>query len=317
MEQDSTKKHIVTVLGNLVLGIGGTIDAHNHVWISKLKGVQPGSPFLDQFDLISRELQEFYIAGGRGIIDCQPVGCGRDGNNLMALSKQSSVHIICCTGFHRRDYYPPDASIWKMDSESLATLFCSELQVNLQENINHEKMIRAGFIKVAFEESVKKTPQVQLEAASIAARETESAIEAHTEKGKDAENILRYFLDAGIPASKIIICHIDKRPDFVLHRELAKEGVLLEYDTFFRQKYDPERNLWPLLTKMLLDGFDDSIALATDMAEADSWRSLGTGPGLIGLCNQVKNRLICEQFSEITIHKIMNLNVLACLSKTG
>ena len=65
-----------------------------------------------------------------------------------------------------------------------------------------------------------------------------------------------------------MLCHIDKRPDVGLHRDLAAAGVLLEYDTFFRPKYDPERNVWPLVERMLADGYAASIAIGTDLADA-------------------------------------------------
>jgi predicted metal-dependent phosphotriesterase family hydrolase len=315
MNEHTTAKHLVTVLGEVQPNFDGIVDAHNHIWISKMPGVQPGSPFLDQYDPILQELKEYYAAGGRGIIDCQPVGCGRDANKLESLSKQSKVQIICCTGFHRRCYYPPDSLIWKLNLETLSDLYYQELQICLTETSKNEMPIRAGFIKVAFETSLQNTPQIQLEAATLAALKSGSAIEAHTEKGADAENIVKYFLDAGLSAQKIVLCHIDKRPELSLHRDLAKEGILLEYDTFFRPKYLPEKNLWPLLNQMIKDGFEDAVALATDMAEAQSWNLLGSGPGLIGICKQIKNRLEQEAYPKKTIEKILNRNILDRLSK--
>jgi phosphotriesterase-related protein len=62
--------------------------------------------------------------------------------------------------------------------------------------------------------------------------------------------------------------HIDKRPDHGLHAELTQAGVMLAYDTFFRPKYDPERNLWPQISAMVAAGLNHVVALATDVAEA-------------------------------------------------
>jgi len=68
---------------------------------------------------------------------------------------------------------------------------------------------------------------------------------------------------------------MDKRPDIGLHQELAHLGVLLEYDTFYRPKYNPSENLWPLIEKNGNTGHADRIALATDMAEAELYYFIG------------------------------------------
>jgi predicted metal-dependent phosphotriesterase family hydrolase len=67
----------------------GTTDAHNHVWIEAVPGVKPPFPPLDEFAPIVEELKEYYLCGGRTILDCQPFGCGRNGNQLLALTNAS------------------------------------------------------------------------------------------------------------------------------------------------------------------------------------------------------------------------------------
>ena len=101
---------------------------------------------------------------------------------------------------------------------------------------------------------------------------------------------------------------MDKRPDTALHRELAAEGVLLEYDTFFRPQYDPERNLWPLLEGMLNAGMAGSIALATDLADSALWQTSG-GPGLAGLLTVVQARLRVMGVRDHTIRALLGANI--------
>ena len=67
----------------------GITDAHNHMWIEPVPGADPGGPVLNQFDPILKELIEYREKGGGTLLDCQPEGCGRDGNKLLALSKAS------------------------------------------------------------------------------------------------------------------------------------------------------------------------------------------------------------------------------------
>jgi hypothetical protein len=47
------------------------------------------------------------------------------------------------------------------------------------------------------------------------------------------------------------MCHVDKRPDVGLHRELARAGVLLGYDTFGRPKYNPDQGVWQLIPALV------------------------------------------------------------------
>lgn len=116
-------------------------------------------------------------------------------------------------------------------------------------------------------------------------------LEVHTEKGSDAERITRFLMDHGVETRRLVLCHMDKRCDFSLHRDLAQQGVLLEYDTIFRTKYNPEVNVWPLICRMATDGLDAHIALGSDLAEPKLWRTMGEDPGLAGLMTRVRPRL--------------------------
>lgn len=84
---------------------------------------------------------------------------------------------------------------------------------------------------------------------------------------------------------------MDKRPDLSLHQALASFGAMLEYDTFYRAKYNPEKNLWPLIEQMVALGHSGSIALGTDMAEAELYHSIGGGPGLASLPGEIRKQL--------------------------
>ena len=178
-----------------------------------------------------------------------------------------------------------------------------------------QRPVKAGFIKVACEASLAESPLGLLEAAAQAARSSDAAIEVHTEKGADAEAILRFFDEHGVPAQRLVICHIDKRPDLGLHRELAREGVLLEYDTFFRPKYQPEKNVWPLLEGMVRGGLAGSVALATDLADEALWLTAGAGPGLAGLLTEVRPRLYGLGFDASTVRALTGLNIAERLSR--
>jgi len=222
---------------------------------------------------------------------------------LRDLSARTGVHVIAATGFHRRLYYPPDAPLFDLSAEAAAGYFLGEIRSGLEETRaatpsphaspkgRGGQTVFPGVIKIAAEATFDASPLALFEAAAGVARETGYAIEMHTERGASVEEFLAFFGGQGVSPRRLVFCHVDKRPDFGLHRELAQAGVLLEYDTFYRPKYEPERGVWLLLREMAAAGLAGQVALATDMADPALWAEIGGGPGLAGIFNVILPRL--------------------------
>jgi predicted metal-dependent phosphotriesterase family hydrolase len=305
----STPRPVMTVKGPVPYQELGITDAHNHMWINSVPGATAGSPELNQFNLIYKELVEYREMGGGTLLDCQPEGSGRDGNKLLDLSKESGVNLIACTGFHRKKYYSPNHWLWKSSAQKISDFMCSELEDCLYETINAPTPVKAGFIKIALESSWAACPLSALEGAASAALKSKALLEIHTEKGCLAEKAYIYFTDVGLLPEQLVFCHMDKRPDASLHKELASQGVLLEYDTFYRPKYNPTKNLWPLIEKMVGAGMSECVALATDMAEAEHYRSIGGGAGLASLPGKIQKKLVEKKFPETARMQMLGGNI--------
>jgi predicted metal-dependent phosphotriesterase family hydrolase len=305
---------VATVLGPVDPDCMGITDAHNHVWIERIPGSDPGSPVLIDQTNIRAELIEFHQSGGGSQIDCQPGGSGRNGNMLCEMSLASQVNIVACTGYHLKKYYPPDYWLFDATVEKAADYFTNEIETGLEECLRVGATVKAGFIKIACQATLDSSPLNLMEAAAGTSRQTGVAIQIHTEKGSCAEDFVAFFAKQGVPASRLIICHIDKRPDAGLHAELAKAGVLLEYDTFFRPKYLPEETVWPLLQKLCSLNFSTSIALATDLAEAALWHHTGGGPGLVGFILIILQRLIDLGLDKTTVKNLTGGNISSRLA---
>lgn len=310
------KGQIQTVTGPVAFDSLGITDAHNHVWIERVASSDPASPILNDKPAILADLIDYRQAGGSALLDCQPGGCGRDGRILRELSESSSVMIIACTGFHRKKYYSPDYWLWSCaDPQKIADHLVGELTNSLTETKEESKPIRAGFIKIALEARLADVPAPLLEGAAAAAAQTGAMMEIHTEKGSAAEEAVDFFSRLGVLPTQMTLCHMDKRPDFDLHSQLAKQGVLLEYDTFYRPKYHPELKLWPLIHQMTNSGLGSSIALATDMAEPALYAHPGGGPGLASLPNEIQNRLKREGLPEEVVSQMLGTNILRRLAR--
>jgi hypothetical protein len=147
----SVERPVFTVQGPLQYECLGITDAHNHMWIEPVPGADPSAPILNQFNLILEELVEYREKGGETLLDCQPEGCGRDGNQLLALSMASKVNLIACTGFHRKKYYPQNHWLWGTGAQKICDFLYSELEQGLVETLETPSPVRASFIKIALE----------------------------------------------------------------------------------------------------------------------------------------------------------------------
>lgn len=301
---------VQTVTGPVPAQDIGIADAHSHLWIDAVAGADPAAPQLNDEALLLDGLKAYSLAGGQAIVDCQPAGCGRDANHLYRLSTASGVKIIACTGFHRRRYYGPQHPLWQMAAGEASDFFRSEAEEGLVETRARPGVIRPGFIKIAAERTLVESPTALFEAAAAVNKLTGLAIEMHTERGADAEFFLAFFAEQGVLPERLIFCHMDKRPDFGLHTELAQAGVMLEYDTFFRPKYEPERHVWPLLRQMIAAGLASSVALATDMAESALWRR----PGPAAFITTIGQRLEKEGIDLDSRAKLLGGNITGRLA---
>lgn len=302
-------QRVMTVMGSRSPQELGTTDAHSHAWIESVEGAPLEGLIHDDEEGICNDLIEFCSHGGTTLIDCQPGGCGRNGNKLRAISQMSGVNIVACTGFHLRRYYPQDTELWEMSPEEAQAFFIDEAHSGLIESQDTDDPVYPGFIKIAAEASVGASPMGLFGAAAEVSRETGLAIEMHTEKGAAVEDFLSFFVGQGLSPERLIFCHIDKRPDIGLHRELASAGVLLEYDTFVRPKYRPEENAWPLLQQMIDSGLSGQVALATDLAETNQWPYMGGSPGPVSFLTVIRDQLLSMNIPTAEIDMIMGGNI--------
>lgn len=290
------------------------VDAHAHVWVEAQPGHSADMPCLDDEAKARQELTEFYSAGGRTLVDCQPAFTGRNGLRLRQLAVDTGVKIVASTGFHLQKYYPSGHGLFTADENTAAQFFIRELTEGLVETCE-ETPLPAGQIKAACPARPEDWPRALMAGAAQAALTTGAAVQIHTEKGAGAEAILDFFQKAGLDPHRIVLAHMDKRADFGLHRMLVQAGALVEYDTFSREKYDPEENVWPLIEKMMASGLEDGIALANDLAYKREWHAYGGSPGLESLLTCVLPRLNALGLAEPVIKKILGGNIAHRLAR--
>jgi len=269
-------------------GDGVWLDAHAHAWIDPPAGVRDPHEMALRDEPLRRAALADYARVARprraALVDCQPAGAGRDARVLARLAAASGVTIVATTGFHLARYYPHGRRPWQ-DDEGARRAFAAELTDGMAELPGR----RAGVIKAAdtgTAASGREGADAPAWAAALAARaETDALLLVHTERGAGAAELLEWLVDRGVPADRVFLCHLDKRPDAGLHTELASAGALLGYDTFLRPAYDPGRTTWPLVRRVLDAGLAHALAFCLDLASPAMWPSAAAAadsPGALG-----------------------------------
>lgn len=280
---------IQTVLGPLPRDQLGFCHSHEHLFLA------PGRPAelnpnlrIDDYSLTLAEVREFSELGGRAIVDAQPLGSGRMEAELVRVSQEAGVHIVASTGFHKLAFYRETHWIYRYTREELREVFASELTEGMFVGTDITDpsariVAKAGVIKTAVDAERMQDPDKRwFEAAADAALATGATLLCHIESAEQALWLCEFYESRGIEPSKIVICHLDRTLDRSdVHRQLAKRGVYLEYDTIGRYAYhsDEEEARW--IVSMLEAGLEDRLLLGLDTTRA-RLRAYG---GLIGLAH--------------------------------
>ena len=115
---------ITTVTGDIPSQTMGMCQFHEHIMVRR--GIPADlNPALcaDQIEKSRDEVEGFFQAGGRAIVDAQPIGCGRMPAELVRIAEETGVHIVASTGFHLQSFYPREHWLYTASETCLEDLF--------------------------------------------------------------------------------------------------------------------------------------------------------------------------------------------------
>jgi predicted metal-dependent phosphotriesterase family hydrolase len=280
---------IRTVLGDIAPDTLGVTDSHDHLFFASVR--LPGQE-LDDVPAAEAELRAFAAAGGQALAQWTPMGLGRRAGALPALSEAAGVHIIAATGLHQAGNYRPEKLSVLLDG--LAARFIAELGEGLrrdEEPDGRPLSSRAGLIKVAGDfHQVNQHASLTFEAAAAAHHATGSTIAVHLEGGTHPLGVLS-ALD-GVPASSVILGHLNRFPDLGPHREAAEAGAFLGFDGPSRANHATDWRLFDCLASLIEAGHAEQILLGGDTTSAAARAGTGGGPGIPFLLTDIRARII-------------------------
>ncbi len=262
-------------------------QCHEHLLMGKgTPGEKYPELYYDELDKSIQEARAFVKAGGDGLVEAQPVGCCRMTEELVRISEETGLRIVASTGFHKMAFYPRGHWIFEEKEEALAEIFIHELVEGMYTDGACGRpecsiSARAGQIKTAMEISELDGQYRKVFAAAAAAsKETGAPIMLHVENGHHPMKYFEFLEQQGVRPEKMIFCHLDRAcADMQIHKELAKAGVYLEYDTIAREKYHSDQRELEIFGEMIGAGYEDRLLFSLDTTR----KRLSAYGGSIGL----------------------------------
>jgi len=279
-------KTIHTVRGTIAPEKLGFCQPHEHLFTAE----GPAGPAnqalpIDDIEKSAIDAVSYRDAGGRAVVDAQPLFTGRDAAALKQISEKSDIHIIASTGFHNLFYYSDDNRLPGLDEEELTAVFIEEIRDGMYADAFFTERpartdIRAGQIKSALEKDFTDTHKRLFTAAASASAETGAPVMIHVDKDAEPLKLMEFFGSLGVEPDRQIYCHMDRAiNDISVHKEIAKAGAYVEYDTIARPKYHSDEIEKAMIFDMLESGFEGSLLMSLDMTRA-RLKGYGGAPGL-------------------------------------
>jgi phosphotriesterase-related protein len=158
---------------------------------------------------------------------------------------------------------------------------------------------KAGLIKVAGDfHHLDRHAAATFEAAAAAHHATGATIAVHLEGGTHPLGVLAALPD--VPATSVILGHLNRFPDLGPHQEAAEAGAFLGFDGPSRTNHATDWRLFDCLASLIEAGHADRILLGGDTTSAAARASSGGGPGIPFLLTDIRARIERDFGPDIT-----------------
>ncbi|WP_078657827.1 phosphotriesterase family protein [Streptomyces rimosus] len=314
-----------TVSGDVSPAGLGVCDAHDHLFLRS--PMLPGQELADT-GAAAAELRAFREAGGDTVIQWTPYGMGRRAAELPRLAAESGVRIVAATGMHQAVHYAPEVlervrgtAAGAAAPGDLAELFVTELTVGIGRwgegsggtwgdgpETADGAAVRAGMIKVAGGfHGLDAHARHTMAAAAEAHHTTGAPIGIHLELGTGALDVLDLLCgQLAVPPERVLLGHLNRSPDLVVHRQAAAAGAYLAFDGPSRANHATDWRLPDALAALADAGFGDRLLIGGDTTTAAA-RSVNGGPGMPYLLRRLRPRLELD-LDEALVQRIFTTN---------
>lgn len=319
---------IQTVLGPVQSERLGLCLPHEHVWCDQrlaprahLFGTTRATDTfmrLDDEAAMIAELRAFAEAGGGAVVDVTCDGWGRDLDVLARLSEASGVHIVATAGYYIEPCIP-----WFVDTMTIDAL-ADHITRELEEGVGPDRR-RCGLVKSAIHRARVEGVELKvLRAVARAQRRTGVAITTHTTGGRRQEvpggtvglQQLAILEEEGVAPDRLIVGHVDERPDIDVLASLAARGCYVQFDVIGKEHWLLDATRAELIIALARRGHRDRLLLSHDRNRPHEMR-YGGGSGYRHLIDSFLPRLRALGLDEADVHALTVGNPAAALTPRG
>lgn len=270
------------------------------------------------------ELSQLRTVGDATVCELSIPGIGRDPSALKALSILSGVNIVMGCGEYVEFAHSP--YIRFSSEEVIRDVFLRELT----EGVGNTG-IRPGIIGEIGTSNTPTPDELKvLRGAALAHLETGVAINIHRSIFPDPLGALPAIdevLSMGVDPAKVIVSHVDERPEPDFALAAAQRGVFVELDTFGMEQWatsaeingafprrSTDHDRCDMLEELLHAGYLEQVLISHDICMKPQFTQYG-GWGLTHLAKNVLPRLRARGFSEHELKQIRELNPMRALAR--
>jgi phosphotriesterase-related protein len=310
-----------TALGDIDAAELGRTDYHEH--LLQVSPLLPGDD-LDDERLSGLEAARLARSGFDAMVDATPTGLGRNPAAVARISAGAALRVVLTTGAHREEHYGPDHWLLGRSAEQLAAAFLADVRDGLPvhdgfpraEPAEHDgRPIRAGLLKAGIGYwRISPLERRVLAAVGEAHRQTGAPVMVHTEYATAAFEVINVLAGHGVPADAVVLAHVDRNPDPVLHADLAAAGAYLGYDTFARAREQPDTTIVACAARAVELGARERILLGGDVARRSRYVAYGGMPGLEYLGRRAVP-LMAAAVGEDVLHDLLVANPARLLAR--
>ena len=300
---------IATLTGEIDPAQLGKIYLHEHVLTDPPPSRMNLDPDyrLDSIEKIVAELNLFYEAGGRSLMDCTALDYGRDAGRMLEVARQVKVNILAVTGFNRGDYVD-----WVRNGDE--GLFEDLIMKDIEEGMDGTAC-KPAVIKIGTGyNNILPSEFKMIRAAGRAHQKSGLPVITHTTLGTMGLDQVKLLEKAGVDPDCVALSHLDQNLDFYYLNQIASAGAYIEFDGPSKVKYAPDSARVKMLARLCEAGHEERILISGDMGRQSYLTSYGGGPGFGFLLNRFVPRLLDEGFTQALVDKFFIHNPARYLS---
>ncbi|MDX2007128.1 MAG: hypothetical protein SFU83_17960 [Meiothermus sp.] len=310
-----------TVTGDIPVSKLGLTLGHDHIFARPPSDIADEDLRIDDEAAAAAEMRAFRATGGSAMIEMTTVDYGRDTGALQRISEASGVHLVAATGFNKGRF--ADRLTEGRSVEEIAAWMTAEVSQGVRpfspdQPVRETSSARCGLIKASSSLNGANRSELKVfEAAILAHHATGAPVSTHTEKGTWALEQIAVLQKGGVPPHRVLIGHLDLKPELPYLLEVASAGVNLGIDQFAKVKYLPDEARVALIAELVAAGHGRQILIGGDLARRSYWQHYGDPHGFTFIPIRVVPMLRAAGLSEAQIGDILVENParFLCISR--